>query len=94
MPRLKQPNANVLIRMYLYKYREKKGLSQLKVAKLVGWDHCTYNQIENGKLGNLMNAKKLKGLADAFDVDVSEIIDKEIEYLNEYERLNPKQERW
>lgn len=93
MPRIKQPNANVLIRMYLYKYREKKGLSQLKVAKLVGWDHCTYNQIENGKLGNLMNAKKLKALADAFEVDVSELIENEIAYLNEYEKLKPK-ERW
>lgn len=65
----------------------------MKVAKLVGWDHCTYNQIENGKLGNLMNAKKLKALADAFEVDVGELINKEIEYLNEYEKLKPK-ERW
>lgn len=52
-------------RYYLVNKRHQLGLSQLDIATRIGMEHPTYNQIENGKLGLLMNAYWLEKLVDA-----------------------------
>lgn len=62
-------------------------MSQKDVAELADMEIFVYCQIENGKRGTLMNAKKLKLLADAFKIPVEDMIDLEIEYTDKLDML-------
>lgn len=79
-------------RDYLQKMRDSLCWTQKEVATRMGIDTFVYNGIENGRRGALMNAKRLKSLAFAFGIPVSELIDMEIRYLDEVEARNQKEE--
>ncbi len=87
MTKTKNPRV-YLKRTYLIVKRAELGISQLTVATRMGMNHCTYNQIENGKLGNLMNAYWLEKLADALETSVDEIVHLESDYFVKYLKVN------
>ena len=64
MSRKSRPRTKTKTRDYLLMLRDKAGLTQKQVAMAMGVEPHVYNQIENGKGGALMNAKKLLALAD------------------------------
>ena len=76
-------------RNYLDQLR-KRGpyLSQRKVAQLIHMDIPTYNQIECGRQGKLMNAEKLYLLSKALNVDLNKLCLLEIKYQRDIRRLN------
>lgn len=85
---LKNPKKTT-IRGYLYCLRMTNGnQSQRDVAKALGMDYPTYNQIECGKQGRLMNAEKLYGLAKILNVSVEKVALLEIKYQREIKRAN------
>lgn len=69
-------------------------MSQQNVADACNIDIVTYNQIENGKRGNLMNAKKLIALAVAFNVSVEKICHLEADYLDHFNKVNHIERSW
>jgi len=81
-----------LKREYLLERRKKLGLTQYVLAERSGFDVIAYNQIENGKLGNLMNAPKLVGLAQALEIPLETLCEEEIVYLESLKSLNQKEE--
>ena len=87
MTKTKNPRV-FLKRYYLINKRAYLGFSQLTVAKRMGMQVCTYNQIENGKLGNLMNAYWLQKLADALNTPIAEIVRLESDYFVKYLKVN------
>ena len=77
-----------LIRMYLVTRRFELGYSQYKVAQLCNYELPTYNQIENGKLGHLMNAYHLKNIATVLGFSIEEMVELESNYLIEFYKAN------
>ncbi len=87
-------NGNIVkSRDYLFNLRIERNLSQYEVAKRLGYPQFEYGKIENGTKGHLMNAIRLKALAQVFNVDVIYIVDEEAKYLEKIRELNHK-ERW
>jgi|LSQX01.2.fsa_nt_gb transcriptional regulator with XRE-family HTH domain len=87
MTKTKSPRV-YLKRYYLISRRAYLKFSQLTVAKRTGMQVCTYNQIENGKLGNLMNAYWLQKLADALNTPIAEIVRLESAHFVNYLKVN------
>ena len=87
MTKPKQPRIYKM-RRYIVDRRSELGLSQSRIAELIGMDRPTYNQIENGKQGYLMNATRLKALALALKLPVSVVVDFESEYFIQFCRRN------
>jgi len=56
------------------KYRQKKGLSQDKLAKLADVTHTTLVKLESGANDN-PTVKTLKKIADALEVSVDDLIE-------------------
>lgn len=79
-------------RLYLTKLRTDKGMSQLKLAEQIGMDGPVYNQIELGKQGSLMNARRLLSLSRALEVDLKMLCLLEANYLDEVDMANNKKE--
>lgn len=88
-------NNGVIIksRDYLIELRDMMGLSQYEVARRLGYPQFEYGKIENGTKGHLMNAIRLRNLAQVFGVDIEHIVKKEAEYLEKIYEINHK-ERW
>ncbi len=74
-------------RLYLSNLRCERDMSQKQVASLAGMETFVYCQIESGKRGNLMTAKKLKLLAEAFRIPVERMIDLEVKYTDDLDAL-------
>ena len=69
--------------------RDKAGLTQKQVAMAMGVEPHVYNQIENGKGGALMNAKKLLALADLLmPHDLRCFLQLEVQYQSKIDELN------
>ncbi len=81
-------NHVYLPRKYLMDLRKKKGLSQYNMAVLIKVETPTYNQIELGYQGALMNARKLIALSEALGVTVEMICRAEVAYLDEVDKAN------
>lgn len=81
-------NFKYVPRLYLSKLREAKGLSQIRFASKIQMDRPTYNQIENGKQGFLMNARRLMKIAEVLGVPVEMVCREEIAYLDEVDKVN------
>ena len=77
-----------LKRDYLRKRRNALGLSQAKVADKCEIDPITYNQIEVGKLGHLMNAKRLVSISDCLGIPLDELCQMEIDYQQKLNEAN------
>lgn len=85
---MRKPKAKIIMRrMYLSNLRCERDMSQGDVSKLIGTETFVYCQMESGKRGLLMTAKKLKLLADAFKIPVERMVDLEIKYSDDLERL-------
>ena len=69
-------------RYYLKDLRVKLRKTQKQIATRMGVEVFVYCNIENGKRGSLMNAKKLYALAKALEISLDELCKWEIEYLN------------
>ena len=69
-------------RYYLKDLRVKLRKTQRQIATRMGVEVFVYCNIENGKRGSLMNAKKLYALAKALEISLDELCKWEIEYLN------------
>lgn len=80
-------------RMWLVTLRYDKGLSQEKMADILNMTTSTYNQIEAGRQGQLMNCKKLMAIAEVFDKTVDEICVLESGYLDKCAKANGKETR-
>ncbi len=65
-------------------------MTQKDVAIKMGVETHEYNEIENGKRGTLMNARKLYLLAKAFNLDCETLLTNEIAFLDEVDALNSK----
>lgn len=74
-------------RYYLKDLRVKLRKTQKQIATRMGVEVFVYCNIENGKRGSLMNAKKLYALAKALEISLDELCKWEIEYLNLIERI-------
>ena len=81
-------------RNYLITYRMRLNITQYEVSRRAGFLQCEYNLIENGYKGARMDARKLKRLAAALEVPVTEFLDAEAEYLDLYEAKNNKEKKW
>lgn len=92
MPTKTKEPRRILRRQYLINYRFVANLTQEKVAEGIGVALPTYNAIENGKQGNLMNAPKLVALAAILNVKLDELCAQEIAYLDKVNSLNKKEE--
>lgn len=68
------------IRMYLVNARQKLGLSQYRVASLMGVSHQHYNRIENGRIGKSIQFRTIRLLAYALDIPIDVIWDEEEKY--------------
>lgn len=90
---IKHKGVIIKSRDYLIELRDKMGLSQYEVARQLGYPQFEYGKIENGTKGHLMNALRLKNLANLFGVDIKYIVDREAEYLEKIYEINHK-ERW
>lgn len=66
---------NGSIKQKIYEVRRSKGISQEKMASLIGVALNSYRKLERGKT-NLVN-EKLWDIADALDVSVKELVLKE-----------------
>lgn len=88
MANKKKQGFKYLYRTYLAKYRQDKGLSQVKLAKAIGMVPSEYNLIENGKKGGLMNSRLIVKLVEALGVDVKDFVYAEKAYLDEVDRVN------
>ena len=77
-------------RTYLIKVRDIHHMTQKDVATKMGVEIHVYNEIENGKRGTLMNARKLYLLAKAFNLDCETLLTNEIAFLDEVDALNSK----
>ena len=75
-------------RNYLYKRRHELNMSQAAVAYAMGMEISTYNQIENGKLGNLMNTFWLSRLSKALKVPIDYLVESECYYFVKYCEVN------
>lgn len=84
----KDSSYKCVVRSWLVNLRSDAGYTQEMVANGVNMDRATYNQIENGKQGALMNAPKLLAIADFFKLDVKYICFLESEYLKKVETMN------
>lgn len=84
----KDENYKFAVRSWLVNLRADANYTQEEVANGIGMDRATYNQVENGKQGALMNAPKLLAIADFFKLDVKYICYLESEYLKKVESLN------
>ena len=80
-------------RMWLVTLRYDKGLSQEKMADILNMTTSTYNQIEAGRQGQLMNCKKLMAIAEVFNKTVDEICLMESGYLDKCAKANGKETR-
>lgn len=80
-------------RMWLVTLRYDKGLSQEKMADILNMTTSTYNQIEAGRQGQLMNCKKLMAIAEVFGKTVDEICLLESAYLDKCAKANGKEMR-
>lgn len=67
-------------RFYLTNYRAQKSLTQKQVAEAMDVAVSSYNRIENGYRGELMNAEKLVRLADCLKIDIRQLCFDEIAY--------------
>lgn len=74
-------------RYYLKDLRVKLRKTQKQIATRMGVEVFVYCNIENGKRGSLMNAKKLYALAKALEISLDELCKWEIEYLNLIEKI-------
>ena len=75
-------------RSYLISRRHELNITQYRVADRIGMEVTTYNQIENGKLGNLMNAYWLEKLAYALELPVDVVVRLESKYYVDYCKVN------
>ena len=80
-------------RMWLVTLRYDKGISQEKMADIMNMTTSTYNQIEAGRQGQLMNCKKLMAIAEVFGKTVDEICLLESGYLDKCAKANGKEFR-
>lgn len=64
-----------LLGFRIRKEREKKGLTQLDVAMMIGIEQSTYAKIENGKI--TISVERLISIAKVFDVSINELIENE-----------------
>ena len=69
-----------MIRCWLRKMRENKGLTQILFADAISITQAYYSEIENGKCQPDMSYSMMEKIANALGVPVQEIIDAENEY--------------
>lgn len=69
------------MRVYLKEMREKKTLSQVSAAELVGVSQPYYCEMESGSRQKDMSYSMMVKLANAFNVHIQVIIDAESDYV-------------